>query len=254
MSYTNPVFSIITPLYNCEDYLRATIDSVRSQSFQNWELIIIDDCSTDKSFFLAKSYSELDPRIIVLKNEKNSGQAFCRNVGLRNARGKYLAFLDSDDLWMDKKLDRYFKEFQENNVSFIYSSYKLIDEHGVELKKVLIPPSVLDFKTFMAHNPVGCLTVAYEINSFRNIYFVEDRKYQSIEDNIHWANIFSRNDVRYKRIEEVLSSYRIRSNSSSSKKIDMIKKRYRMLRIYYENSIIKTIGFMVRYAMKVLTK
>ena len=102
----NYLVSIISPSYNCKEFISQTIDSVLAQSYSNWELLIVDDCSTDGTYELAKEYSEKDCRIKVFRNEKNCGAAVSRNKGIQNSKGQYVAFLDSDDIWAFNKLDK----------------------------------------------------------------------------------------------------------------------------------------------------
>ena len=120
--------SIIMPSYNTSQYIAETIQSVIDQSYQNWELIIVDDCSTDNTDYVVSKIN--DQRIIFLKNKKNSGAAVSRNRALREAKGKWIAFLDSDDLWKSDKLEKQIQFMKKNNYSFSYTNYEEIDVHG----------------------------------------------------------------------------------------------------------------------------
>ena len=129
------MISIITPNYNCGDYISETIESVLLQTYSNWELIIVDDCSSDDSYKIALDYAKKDSRIKVIRNETNLGTAISRNKALDIAKGDYIAFLDSDDLWEKDKLELQLNFMQENNCDFSFSQYDLIDEKGLSLNK-----------------------------------------------------------------------------------------------------------------------
>ena len=122
----NNLISIITPNFNCEVFIKSTIESVISQTYSNWEMLIVDDCSTDRSYEIALDYAKKDSRIKVLKNEKNSGAAISRNLALDNANGDYIAFLDSDDLWEPNKLEVQLKFMEEHDCDFCFTKYVLL--------------------------------------------------------------------------------------------------------------------------------
>ena len=128
------------PSYNTGQFMSDSINSVLSQTYQNWELIIIDDCSTDNSIEIIKSYK--DPRIKLLRNEKNSGAAISRNYGLREAKGRYIAFLDSDDIWLPNKLDEQITFMKNNTYVFTYCDYMIV-KNGILDKFLYFGPAVL---------------------------------------------------------------------------------------------------------------
>ena len=131
--------SVIMPCYNAAAYIGASIESVQAQTYTNWELLIVDDCSTDDSLAVVARYD--DPRIRVLKNEKNSGAAVSRNYALREAKGKWIAFLDSDDLWEKEKLEKQIAFMVENEYHFSYTKYSHIDEFSTPLNVEVTGPS-----------------------------------------------------------------------------------------------------------------
>jgi glycosyltransferase involved in cell wall biosynthesis len=133
MCYKEKLVSIITPNYNCVQFIAQTIESVLAQTYQNWELIIIDDCSTDGSYEIARSYAKRDKRIKVFRMEKNSGAALARNKGIELSHGDYLAFLDSDDIWISEKLEKQLQFMQTNNCDFSFTEYEHIDERGISI-------------------------------------------------------------------------------------------------------------------------
>ena len=152
--------SIIMPSYNTGKFIKETINSVIAQTYSNWELIIVDDCSTDNTDEIVKSIN--DNRIIYLKNETNSGAAISRNKALREAKGRWIAFLDSDDLWKNDKLEKQIKFMKENNCYFSYTNYIEIDENGnINGKRVTGPKKITKTGMFNYCWP-GCLTVRYK--------------------------------------------------------------------------------------------
>jgi glycosyltransferase involved in cell wall biosynthesis len=130
MQCNDKLVSIITPNYNCAQFIAQTIDSVLAQTYQNWEMLIIDDCSTDGSYDIALKYAEKDTRIRVYRMGKNGGAAFARNKAIELSRGDYLAFLDSDDLWLPEKLEKQLQFMQSNDCDFCFTEYEHIDEAG----------------------------------------------------------------------------------------------------------------------------
>ena len=130
-----PFVSIITPCWNCEKYIAETIESVLAQTYDNWEMIIVDDCSTDHSYEIALEYSKKDNRIKVYRMEQNSGAARCRNRAIEKSKGEYLAFIDSDDIWLPEKLEKQLKFMHENGCNFSFTEYEHIDEKGEKIDK-----------------------------------------------------------------------------------------------------------------------
>src|SRR5690606_22928772 len=133
----NPLVSVITPSYNSESFIKQTIESVQSQTYQNWEMIIVDDCSTDKTIEIIHQKSKEDTRIHLIKLNENSGAAVARNTAIRNAKGKYIAFLDSDDFWLPNKLERQVQFMLEHDYAFSYTSYRIMNEDGTKTNKVI---------------------------------------------------------------------------------------------------------------------
>ena len=142
--------SIITPAYNSEKYIAETILSVLAQSYQNWEMIIIDDSSTDKTAEIISSFQEKDSRIKYIYNSTNKGSAYSRNVALQKAKGKWIAFLDSDDLWHPKKLEKQIEFMKKNNYHFSYTNYCEIDENSKEKGILISGPKTITEKMMRA--------------------------------------------------------------------------------------------------------
>ena len=215
----NATVSIITPNYNCSKYISQTIESVLAQTYQNWEMIIVDDCSNDGSYEIALEYAKNDHRIEVVRMEKNSGAAVCRNKAIELSKGDYLAFIDSDDLWLPEKLKIQLNFMQENDCDFSFTEYEHIDEDGNTLGIKARTIKKLTYSRLLLHCFPGCLTVMYRQDTIGKIYCGDIKK-----NNDH--ALFLRVVKKTKNamgIPENLAMYRIRENSISRKKFKMIK-------------------------------
>ena len=150
--------SIITPMYNAQKYIADTMDSVLAQTYQNWEMIIMDDCSTDGGPDIVKEYSAKDSRIRYFRNERNQGVSKTRNAAMQKASGRYLAFLDSDDLWDADKLNVQIKFMRENDAHFTCTGCRIIDEDGQPTGQVRHIPAKKDYSQMLKGNSAACLT------------------------------------------------------------------------------------------------
>ena len=182
----NKMISIVTPSYNSSKFISETIESAISQTYQSWEMIIVDDCSTDGSQEIIKEYCKNDSRIKLFALEDNSGAAVARNRAINEANGEYIAFLDSDDLWTHDKLEKQLAFMQKNNYAFTYTFYKKIDEKGMSLNKNVTPPISIDYNGLLKNNVIGCLTVMYSVDVLGKIYMPLIRKRQ---DYATWLKI-----------------------------------------------------------------
>ena len=218
--------SIIMPSYNTGEYIKQTIESVLAQSYTNWELIIVDDCSTDNTDEVVKPFLS-DQRFKYLKNEKNSGAAISRNRALREAKGKWIAFLDSDDLWKPEKLKRQIGFMVRNGYSFSYTNYSEIDECGNPNGRTVTGPKTITKTGFFNYCWPGCLTVMYDRNVVGLIQIADIKKNN---DYAMWLKA-CRKAVCY-LLDEDLALYRKgRSGSVSSHSIrTMIGWHYKLYR------------------------
>lgn len=235
--------SIITPAHNSEKYIKQTIESVLNQTYQNWELIIIDDYSSDNTVEIAKQYQDYRIKIISLKI--NVGAAEARNIGLRMAKGKYIAFLDSDDLWKKDKLEKQLKFMIENNYAFSFSSYQLMNEDGTITTKTVRAPSVLTYDKYLKNTAIGCLTVI--IDKEKTGYF-EFPQIKSSHDMALWLNIMKRGFNAY-GYSEVLAYYRLTNNSISSNKIKSAKTVWKVYRDIEKLNFFKSLYCFTFYAL-----
>lgn len=200
--------SIITPNYNCGRFVAEAIKCVQQQTYQNWEMIIVDDCSSDNSVEIIKEYVSADDRIIFIQNEKNSGAAVSRNKALKVAKGKWIAFLDSDDLWQPNKLERQLEFMVKNGYNFSYHEYSEIDESGKELG---VTVSGIDkvgrFAMYSCCWP-GCLSVMYNREITGLIQINDIRKNN---DTAMWFKVVEKTHCYL--LKENLAKYRRRQNS-----------------------------------------
>ena len=237
--------SIITPLYNCSDFLEETIRSVVSQSYIHWEMIMVDDCSQDNSLEIAQQYAAQDERIKVIQLEQNSGAAVARNTAIKEAKGRYIAFLDSDDLWHPQKLEKQINFMLKNNYAFSYTAYEKIDEKDKVFEYVGAPHQ-LSYKQLLKTNEIGCLTVIYDTEHLGKVYMPTETKR---EDYATWLSILRAIDYAY-GMPEILGRYRVYANQSSAKKGKMAKENWKLYRNIENLSVIKSVYYFSHYAIR----
>lgn len=217
--------SIIMPSYNTGRFIKETIESVLAQSYQNFELIIVDDCSTDNTDEVVEKYLT-DKRITYIKNDKNSGAAVSRNRALREAKGKWIAFLDSDDLWETQKLEKQIAFMRDNNYHFSYTNYIEIDDKSVPNGRMVTGPKKITKRGMYNYCWMGCLTVMYDAEKVGLIQ-IEDVKKNN--DYAMWLKVCKKADCYL--LDETLSRYRKRSGSISNHGyIKLIKWHYKLFR------------------------
>lgn len=195
--------SIITPNWNCAAYVMKTIQSVQAQSYQNWEMIIVDDCSTDNSDLIINPLLELDSRIRLLKNPQNMGAAMSRNYALSEAKGRWIAFLDSDDLWAPDKLEKQLKFMVDGGYDFSYTEYKEIDNDAKETGVLISGPKKVSKFGMFAFCWPGCLTVMFNREKV-GLLQIEDIKKNN--DYAMWLKVCKKADCHL--LEEPLALYR----------------------------------------------
>ena len=222
--------SVIVPNYNCEKFIEETVNSVINQTYKNWELLIVDDCSTDGSVEVIKKLQAADGRIKLFINEKNSGAAASRNKALKEASGKWIAFLDSDDLWLPDKLEKQIAFMEENGYKFSYTAYEHIDENSNSLNVRVTGPKVLSKRKMFRYCYPGCLTVMYDSSDVGAVQ-IPDEIANGENDYAIWLKVCKAYKCYY--LNEILSLYRVRNSSLShkSKKTKLMKNHYRLFRI-----------------------
>lgn len=251
MQSHNPLVSIIIPAYNAEAYIEGTLNSVKNQSYGNWELLIVDDCSTDGSAEIIKEYSEKDSRIKYFRTESRSGSpAVPRNIGIENARGRYVAFLDSDDLWLPEKLEKQIRVFQENaDAAIVFSYYEKISEEGVRSDRVVTSPELITYDRLLYSNVIGCLTGIYDTEKVGKIYM----RRIGHEDYAMWLEILKKGFVGVNTCD-VQALRRVRSGSVSADKFKAALWQWNIYRNIECLSIFKAVCCFVVYAFKGIIK
>lgn len=237
----NELVSIITPSFKSERFISQTIESVLAQTYQNWEMIIVDDVSPDNSNEIIEAYCKRDSRIKLIKLEKNSGPAIARNRAIEEAKGRYIAFLDADDLWKPEKLEKQINFMEEKNCALSYSAYETMSEEGVLQNKFIMPPLKISYKDLLKSNYIGCLTAVYDTQKVGKIYMPLINKRQ---DYGLWLKILKKTDFAY-GLDESLAIYRIMSNSVSSNKYKLLKFNYLLFREHEKFSSIKSFYYLI---------
>lgn len=210
--------SIITPCYNCSKYIAQMMDSVLAQTYTNWELLITDDCSTDNSCEIVTDYSKKDSRIKLFRLEHNSGAGVARNNSIKEAQGRYIAFLDSDDMWKPEKLEKQLKFMQDNSYKFSHS-YTLVVDDDNNVVGLNEKPARVSFKSTRIINYIGTSSVIYDTKDIGKVYMKPIRRRQ---DFALWLNILQLTKYAY-CYPEPLFIYRYAPNSLSSNKFKLLK-------------------------------
>jgi len=221
-----PLVSIVTPSYNCEKYIASTIESVLNQTYSNFEMIIVDDISTDKTTDIIKKYQKKDKRIKLIVLDKKGGASIARNRAIKEAKGKYIAFLDSDDMWYEEKLEKQITWMENNSINFSYTDYEYINENNEKLNIKRVCPKKMSYFRMLLGDSIGCLTVVYnrEKTGLIQIPRIDKRN-----DYALWCVILKKLEKGYK-YDEILAKYR-KTNSgtlSSGSKFKLIKYHYQL--------------------------
>lgn len=241
--------SVITPSYNAAQFIEATLQSVMTQTFSDWELIVVDDCSTDGSADLAESVAAHDSRISVIRLQRNSGAAAARNVAIKAAKGRYIAFLDSDDLWLPCKLERQLLHMQKHGAALSFTAYEKIDEFGRSLGLMGVPKQV-DYRELLKTCVIGCLTAMYDVEQLGKVYMPVNT---SREDYGTWLNILKQVD-RASGLNEVLAQYRVYSHQSSGKKTRMAAENWKLFRKIERLGMLRSCYYFGHYAVRGLLR
>lgn len=202
--------SVVMPSYNSEDFIAESIKSVQSQTYGDWELLIVDDCSTDGTVAVAEAIAMDDSRVHVFSNERNSGAACSRNRALREAKGDWIAFLDSDDLWGPDKLERQLAFMRKSGCSFSYTEYETMDEGGESQGRRFSGPALITHSGMRRYCWPGCLTVMYDAHEVGLVQIADLKKHN---DYAMWLKAAKKADCML--LPEVLGRYRVRTSSVS---------------------------------------
>ncbi len=238
----SPLVSVIIPTFNAEKYISDTIQSVQNQTYQNWEIILVDDCSTDTTPKIITTFLT-DKRIQFYPLEINSGTGIARNTALAKAKGKYIAFLDADDLWKPEKLQKQIAFMQANDLPFTFSFYECIDEDGDALGRRVEAPRNLSYWQLFFCNYVGNLTGIYDVGYFGKISISSIRKRQ---DWMLWLSILKKIKSA-KPVPESLAFYRLRSNSLSTSKTELIRYNFAVYKQFHGFNVLVSVFCMLGF-------
>lgn len=244
------LISIITPAYNAGAFLEETIKSVQAQTYKNWEMLIVDDCSKDNTVEVAQRYAREDPRVRLIRHEENQGVAGARNTALAQAKGEYVAFLDSDDLWLPEKLQKQLAFMEENGHILTYTAFQRFDSETGERGKVIPAPPKMTYQSIFYNTAIGCLTVM--VNRERSGP-IEMPKLRHAEDQCTWQSILKDGHTAY-GIPEVLALYRVSGGSMTANKGKAARRQWDVYRQYHGFSVVKSGVYFAGYAIHALLR
>jgi len=242
--------SIIMPTHNSEKYIKESINSALNQTYKNWELIIVDDNSNDNTKGIIDSIEKNCEKIKYTKFNMNRGAAQARNEAINKAKGRFLAFLDSDDLWDEKKLETQVSFMLENNIHFSFTDYEVIDSDGTSLNKIIKMPRSLNYNQYLSNTIIQTVTVIIDTKYIKDIYMPPITRRQ---DFACWLSILKNNEIAYS-INMNLGKYRRARNSLSSNKINAVKGTWYVYRKIEKLSYIKSIYVFIGYAYNACKK
>jgi len=242
--------SIITPVHNSERYVAEMLQSVIDQTYQEWELIIVDDFSSDQSAAIISEFATKDYRIRFIQSEKNVGAAEARNVALRKAQGEYIAFLDSDDMWHSTKLEKQVTFMQQHGYAFSFSAYERVNQDNTEVVNRVGVPASIGYRGFLRNTIIGTLTVM--IDKRKTGYF-EMPDIRSSHDMALWCEILKRGFRAY-GLNETLAYYRIVEDSNTAQKWKAAKDVWRVYRNIEHLNLLESSFYFMGYAFHAVKK
>lgn len=243
MKNSAPLVSVIMPAYNADSFIEEAISSVVTQTITDWELFVIDDGSTDSTQQIAAEFAQKDPRIQLVVNEMNMGVARTRNRGMDLCRGRYVAFLDSDDYWKSQMLEKMIARAEETGADIIYCSYELVNEQGEQVCNDFLVPLATTFEESIVRSVITCSTVLITAQLAKNHRFPSNMYH---EDTALWFQIL-RDGYTARGVPEVLAAYRQRANSRSGGKITSAIRRWAIYRKHLGMPIYRSIYVMIQY-------
>ena len=239
----NVLVSIITPAYNSAKFIAETIQSVQNQTYENWEMIIVDDGSSDETLAIVQAFIDEDKRIQCYKLEQNSGPAVARNFAIEKAKGAFMTFIDADDIWFPNFIENSIKTIEKTGVSFVFSSYKRSNENLEFVYSDFIVPQKVSYTDILKSNSISCLTAFVDIKTLGKKYMPLIRKRQ---DMGLWLNYLKVIPFAY-GIQETQAIYRIRENSLSRKKSDLIYYQWQFYRAVEQLNIFQSLYYMAHW-------
>ena len=250
LQYADGLVSIITPAYNAEAYIAETIASVLAQTYTNWEMLIVNDCSQDNTAEIVQSYAAKDKRIKLINLKQNSGAAAARNTAIQNAKGRYIAFLDSDDLWKKEKLQKQLSFMQQNDYAFTFTEYQYLKLKPEEKIRIIKVPKSLTYEQSLKNTIIGCLTVIVDRKQTGNFQMPLVRAGQ---DHLTWWLLMKRGFKAY-GLQENLAEYRRVEGSISHNRFKAIKRHWKLYRDYEKIGLVKSAYCFICYALHAVKK
>lgn len=244
-----PLVSIVTPTYNSADYIGETISSVVSQHYSNWEHIIVDDASSDETARVVEQEMARDRRIKFIQLEKNSGAAVARNTAIKASSGRYIAFIDADDLWLPNKLSVQIEYMLRTRAPLTFASYDVIDGSGAQIGTVDVP-EIATYSSLLRNNVIGCLTAVFDSDQIGRIEMPDLRKRQDLG---LWLRILKQVPCAH-GLPNKLAKYRLRQGSISHNKIDAAKYTWRLYREVERLPLISAVYYFSCYALNGVLK
>lgn len=241
---TTPLVSVVMPAYNASRFLRQAVDSVLAQTYANLELIIVDDCSTDDTLQIMQDYAARDSRVRIIAGETNQGVARVRNRGIQEARGAYIALLDSDDVWAETKLEKQLACVRETHADIVYCSFDLVDEQGVRLNKPFIVPVHTDYDSMLVRCVFTCSTILSDAKLLKAHPFRPEYYH---EDFVLWMELL-REPIKAVGLPDVLMHNRQVGGSRSNNKINAAIQRWKIYRQALHMGLLESAIAFVRYA------
>jgi teichuronic acid biosynthesis glycosyltransferase TuaG len=241
--------SIIMPAYNSSRFIKKTIKSVLRQSYLNWELIIADDGSSDATVEIIERLILNESRIKLIKLKKNRGAANARNEAIKCAKGRYLAFLDSDDLWEPVKLERQIAYMKERDIGFSFTNYRMITEDGQETDKLVKCPSIISYNQLLKNTIIGCLTVILDKHKMEDIKFPNIKP----EDTALWLLLLKQGNKAH-CLQEDLAMYRLVDGSVSSNRLRAAKRFWFVLRRSEKLNLFHAVWCFTSYSINAIIK
>ena len=244
---TNEKISIIVPVHNAEKYIEETVSSVLSQTYPDWELLLVENGSTDKTNDKLEEIMKWDKRIRVFHFTKGASAARARNEGLRYSEGRYIAFLDADDIWKSEKLKKELKFLKKHNAAFVFTGYEFADENGKPLGKIVRVPHTLNHKQAMKNTTIFTSTVMFDtvLIPKENLRMPEIKS----EDTALWWQVLRGGIIAY-GLDENLVLYRRPGKSLSSNKIEALRRIWNLYRKFEKLSIVKSAWYFVNWAVR----
>ena len=245
-----PLVSVVMPCYNAAQFIADSIESVIAQTYENWELIIVDDCSNDNSLQIILGYQLKDSRIKLICNEQPSGSpADPRNKGIEHSSGEYIAFLDSDDIWISDKIEVQLAKFQEGDYAIVYANYEIMLEDGSRTGRIIKEPAFTHYNQLLKYNSIGCSEAIVKKECLGNCRF----KKIGHEDYLFWLTFLKKGGVAA-NTNKVLLIYRERELSVSGNKARAAKWTWNIYRKELELNFFKASFYFLHYAVKGLER